>query len=303
MWSRWVFFPLVMLISVSVGCSSSSKSAKSSGQKLNGTDEQIFIGDTVEKNYDPNVIMKRAESFFDKEDYAEAIIEYQHFLDLHRVHTLASYAQFKLGESHFKQVKTVDRDIDPIYKALDAYQKLKTNYSGSRYEADAGERIQACHRMIAQSYLFVGQFYYRRDAYLAAAHRFEAILKQYPDMDIAGDALYYLALTYKEIGAEDWAREKLMAFTDRYPNHQHASTGHKLLAALNAKQPPTEAVAQATTSSPDSTAKIPPAVHAGSSQEPTRGLSLVPAAALTPSPNQPIQSGGTTTLCRIGVWC
>ena len=28
------------------------------------------------------------------------------------------------------------------------------------------------------------------DAYLAAAHRFEAMLKQYPDMDIAGDALY-----------------------------------------------------------------------------------------------------------------
>lgn len=288
--SRWVLFPLIMLVSVSVGCSNSSKSAKSSGQTLSGKDEQIFIGDTVEKNYDPNVIMKRAESFFDKEDYAEAIIEYQHFLDLHRVHTLASYAQFKLAESHFKQVKTVDRDIDPIYKALDAYQKLRRDYSGSRYDSDAGERIQACHRMIAQSYLFVGQFYYRRDAYLAAAHRFEAILNQYPDMDIAGDALYYLALTYKEIGAEDWAREKLMAFTERYPNNQYASTGQKVLAALNAKQP-TEAVAQATPSSPDTTTKIPSAVHAGSS----------PATALSPTPDATL--GGGTTLCRLGVWC
>jgi outer membrane protein assembly factor BamD len=289
---RWVLFPLIMLISMSVGCSNSSKTAKSSGQTLSGKDEQIFIGDTVEKNYDPNVIMKRAESFYDKEDYAEAIIEYQHFLDLHRMHTLASYAQFKLAESHFKQVKTIDRDIDPIYKALDAYQKLRRDYSGSRYDSDAGERIQACHRMIAQSYLFVGQFYYRRDAYLAAAHRFEAILKQYPDMDIAGDALYYLALTYKEIGAEDWAREKLMAFTERYPNHQYASTGQKVLAALNAKQP-TEAVAQAPTSSPDTTTKIPSVVHAGSS----------PAAALTPTPDAAVPSSGTTTLCRLGVWC
>src|SRR5689334_3209078 len=100
--SRWVLFPLLFAMTVALGCSSSSKTAKSSGQPLSGTDEQIFIGDTVEKNYDPNVIMKRAESFFEKEDYAEAIIEYQHFLDLHRVHTLAPYAQFKLAESHFK---------------------------------------------------------------------------------------------------------------------------------------------------------------------------------------------------------
>jgi outer membrane protein assembly factor BamD len=298
---RWVLFPLIMLVSISVGCSSSSKSTKSSGQTLSGKDEQIFIGDTVEKNYDPNVIMKRAESFYDKEDYAEAIIEYQHFLDLHRVHTLASYAQFKLAESHFKQVKTVDRDIDPIYKALDAYQKLRRDYPGNRYDGDAGERIQACHRMIAQSYLFVGQFYYRRDAYLAAAHRFEAILKQYPDMDIAGDALYYLALTYKEIGAEDWAREKLMAFVERYPNNQYASPGQKVLAALNAKQP-TEAVAQAITSTPDTTTKIPSVVHAGSSQEPTRAPSLSPAAAFSSTPDHAIQSG-STTLCRLGVWC
>ena len=60
MGSRWVLFPLIMLVSVSVGCSSSSKSTKSSGQTLSGKDEQIFIGDTVEKNYDPNVIMKLA---------------------------------------------------------------------------------------------------------------------------------------------------------------------------------------------------------------------------------------------------
>lgn len=297
----WKFvIPLLVVMGLTFGCSSSSKTAKSSGQPLSGTDEQIFIGDTVEKNYDPNVIMKRAESFFDKEDYAEAIIEYQHFLDLHRVHTLASYAQFKLAESHFKQSKRIDRDIDPIYKALDAYQKLRKDFPGSRYDVEAGERIQACHRTIAQAYMFVGQFYYRRDAYLAAAHRFEAILKQYPDMDIAGDALYYLALTYKEIGAEDWAREKLMAFTERYPSHEYAPSGQKILAALNAKRP-TEFVAQSSLSSPETTT-VAPVVHGGSLHEPTKNPSLALTPAVTPESSHAIQSGGTT-LCRVGVWC
>ena len=75
----------------------------SSKKALSGTDESIFLGDTIEKNYDPNVIMKRGEAFFEKEEYAEAIVEYLHFLDLHRNHMLASYvagrrSRMKVGQ-------------------------------------------------------------------------------------------------------------------------------------------------------------------------------------------------------------
>src|SRR5919204_6780953 len=121
---RLITLVLAMFLLVGPGCSSAPKATKNDGKSLSGTDEQIFLGDTVEKNYDPNVIMKRAESFFEKEEYAEAVIEYQHFLDLHRFHTLAPYAQFKLGESFFKQIKSVDRDMDPVNKAMDSYEKL-----------------------------------------------------------------------------------------------------------------------------------------------------------------------------------
>src|ERR1043166_4834287 len=96
----WVL--IAVFISLTLGCSSSNKAkAKDEHAKhVSGTDEQIFIGDTIEKNYDPNVIIKRAESFFDKEDYAEAVIEYGHFLELHRIHVLAPYAMFPTGISY-----------------------------------------------------------------------------------------------------------------------------------------------------------------------------------------------------------
>jgi hypothetical protein len=86
-----VFFALFYLAE---GCSSKPKTT-AEGKPVSGTDEQIFLGDTIEKNYDPNVIMKRGEAFFDKEEFAEAIVEYQHFLELHRAHQLAVYAQFR----------------------------------------------------------------------------------------------------------------------------------------------------------------------------------------------------------------
>jgi outer membrane protein assembly factor BamD len=165
-------------------------------------------------------------------------------LDRHRTHTLASYAQYKLAESHLKQIKGVDRDPDPIHKALEVFEKLQKDYPRSRYDRNAVERIAACHQLIAEVHLKVGQFYYRRDAFLAAAHRFERILTLYPEMDIAGEALYYLALTYKDMGADDWARGKLIALTERFPNSPHAASGKKMIASLNHSRP-TETMAKA----------------------------------------------------------
>jgi outer membrane protein assembly factor BamD len=297
MGSRSFFIAVALFLSLVVGCSKTSKQVKSDGKPISGTDEQIFIGDTIEKNYDPNVIMKRAESFFDKEEYPEAVIEYQHFLDLHRVHTLAFYAQYKLAESYFKQIKTVDRDPDPVYKALESFEKLRREYPASRHDADAVERIRDCHNLIAQAYMLVGKFYYRREAYLAAAHRFDAILKQYPDMEIAGDALYYLALAYEKIGADDWAKERLIALNERFPNNQHAASGRKLLAKLNAKQP-TDAVALSTNRPNASSSEI----YAANEALPSPGGSpnLAPLNSLSSSQRP---ASAETTLCRLGVWC
>lgn len=118
----------ILLISITVlclGCSSTPDPKETAPQDFSSSDEQIFVGDTIEMSYDPNVIMKRAESFFDKESYAEAIVEYKHFLDLHRNHILAPYAQYKTGVSHYKQFRTVDRDPEPLKKPL----RVLKNYS------------------------------------------------------------------------------------------------------------------------------------------------------------------------------
>jgi outer membrane protein assembly factor BamD len=235
-WS--LLFPAIALL-VSLGCSIPPKLFRPSvSQTVSGIDEHIFIQNTVEKNNDdPNIMMKRADSLFEKKSYAEAVMEYQNFLDLHRGHVLASYALYKLGEGYFKQIIGIHHDPDPIYKALEVFEQLRKNYPGSRWDTETYRRIETCHDYIARVYLSVGQFYYRREAYLAAAHRFEAVLNYYPNVDVAGDALYYLALTYKDLGAEDWAREKLLMLVERYPNNKHTGAGQKLLAKLVPKQP------------------------------------------------------------------
>lgn len=279
---------------------------------ISGTDEQIFIGDTLDNHYHPNVIMKRGEAFFEKEEYAEALVEYNHFMDLHRNHVLAPYAAFRIGEIHVMMAKTIDRDPEPMHKAIAAFEQMRKDFPGSRYDAQAQKKLEECHDWIAQMHLFVGQFYYRRGSYLAAAHRFGQVIKTYPDKPAAADALYFQAKAYHEMGADDWARDNLVVLLDKYPNSTVSDAGSTLLEKIGGA-PPRTLLAQKSDSitlsdagptmvpnSQTHTSKRPSA-----SSQPSSGVETLGVPASLESFGAPSAStlGQGLTTCRLGAWC
>lgn len=230
-------FLALLLVGFLVGCSGASKTkdASTATQAVANADEQVLKTDPIERNYDPHVIMKRAEAFFEKEDYAEAAVEYQHFIDLHRSHMLAPYAQYRLGLSHFKQITTRDRDPEHVRLTVEAMEKLLKDYPGSAYELDAKAKIKEGRTHTAEYELYVGQHYYRQTAYLAALHRFERVITLYPDSDFSAEALYYLAKTYKDIGSPERAVEHLNVLLTQYPKSKIRKEGQTLLASISGK--------------------------------------------------------------------
>ncbi|TKB76037.1 MAG: outer membrane protein assembly factor BamD [Nitrospira sp.] len=289
----------VAMLCVFTACSSAPKKQEIAKKSLSGTDEQIFLGDGIKKNYDPNVIMKRGEAFFEKEEYAEAIVEYTHFLDLHRSHILASYAVFRTGEAQLKLTKGFERDPGPVQKALEAFERVRKEFPGSRYDGPALQKIQECHDLLAQTHLFVGQFYYRRGSYLAAAHRFEQIVKLYPDKSVAPDALYFLALSYHDLGADDWASEKLTLLAEKYPDSSTSKDGKSLLAKIGGAKPVT-LIAKSTEPAPTSPRPSAPS----SGNQPSLAAGLIPSI-----PTGSFSLPSATSLrqsfvsCRLGAWC
>ena len=289
----------VAALCVVTACSSAPKKQEIAKKSLSGTDEQIFLGDGIKKNYDPNVIMKRGEAFFEKEEYAEAIVEYTHFLDLHRSHILASYAVFRTGEAQLKLTKGFERDPGPVQKALEAFERVRKEFPGSRYDGPALQKIQECHDLLAQTHLFVGQFYYRRGSYLAAAHRFEQIVKLYPDKSVAPDALYFLALSYHDLGADDWASDNLTLLAEKYPDSSTSKDGKSLLAKIGGAKPAT-LIAKST--EPVPTSPQPSAPSSGNQPSLAAGLiPSIPAGSFSlPSATSLRQS---FVSCRLGAWC
>ena len=293
----YVSLATTVLVGFLVGCSSTSKApqSKDAAVPVTDADEQVLKTDPVERNYDPHVIMKRAEAFFEKEDYAEAAVEYQHFLDLHKAHLLAPYAQYRLGLSHYKQVTTLDRDPDHVRQTIEAMEKLLKEFPGSAYELDAHAKIKEGREHLAAYEIYVGKHYYRQAAYLAALHRFERVLALYPDLEDSAEAHYYLAKTYKDIGAPERAVEHLTILLTQYPKAKIRKDSQALLASLNGKAPSLLATADAP--SPPSRSSLPaplPLLPA------SRSLSMNPADILPSNGN-----GNSHTIinCALDVPC
>ena len=291
-------FLAFLLAGLLVGCSSTSKAKPDAAAKkaVTDVDEQVLKTDPLERNYDPHVIMKRAEAFFEKEDYAEAAVEYQHFLDLHRSHMLAPYAQYRLGLSHYKQVTTKDRDPEHVRLTSEAMEKLLKDYPGSIYESDARTKIKEGRAHTAEYELYVGKHYYRQTAYLAALHRFERVITLYPDSDTSAEALYYLAKTYKDIGSPDRAVEHLNTLLAHYPQSTIRKEGQVLLASISGKSFKDVAAAtnRAVASSPSA---IPPPLPGA-----PRARSLTGKPAELPPPGS---NGSTSQIitCGLNVSC
>ncbi len=290
------------------GCSSTPDSAPNTSPDLSTTDEQIFVGDSIEMSYDPNVIMKRAESFFEKESYAEAIVEYKHFLDLHRNHILAPYAQYKIGVSHYQQFRTVDRDPEPLKNAITGFEKLLKEFPGSRYETEAKQTILTCKEQLVQRHLMVGEFYFQRGSYLAAAHRYEKIINEFPELQTTGEAMFHLAKTYQDLGIHEWSQEWLVTLINRHPDSPYYSSAQSLLASLHDEHPTLLAAL------PPNALKKPETLKTVSFPESTTPADsartyIANAGALPETMAEPTTDSGLHTTqpmamsCAIGSWC
>ncbi|MEX2491389.1 MAG: outer membrane protein assembly factor BamD [Nitrospirales bacterium] len=291
-----------------LGCSSTPDSKETAAKDISSTDEQIFVGDSIEMSYDPNVIMKRAESFFDKESYAEAIVEYKHFLELHHNHILAPYAQYKIGVSHYKQFRTVDRDPEPLNNAIAGFERLLKEFPASRYEAEAKQTILTCKEHLVQRHLMVAEFYFKRGAYLAAANRYEKIIKEYPELEARGEAMFHLAKTYQDLGIEEWTQDWLIALINQYPNSPYHSSAQSRLASLQEKHPTlvaslshNPALREPIPSLPLATAKATPPPNPDTAVFINAGL-LPDTAAREPQTLSNKQPASPAS-CAIGAWC
>ncbi|GBE40303.1 MAG TPA: outer membrane protein assembly factor BamD [Nitrospirae bacterium] len=194
---------------------------------------ETVLAQDASRKYSTLAKVRIGDTYFEDELYDEAIVEYEGFLDIHPYHKYAPYAQYKIAMSYFNRIKTVDVSYSWARKALDEFKKLREDYPRNPYMDAIDSRIRTCKRYLAEYEFYVGNFYFKKKAYQAAAQRFDGMLLKYPNSRIESEALYYLGLSYKNIGDKEKAIVTLSALIDKFPATRLSAEAKGIIDSFN----------------------------------------------------------------------
>lgn len=154
--------------------------------------------------------LKIGDAHFQEEAFIEAASAYKVFRELYPKHESAAYALYRIGESHFNEVpSTTDRDLDSAYSAINAYSQLIKDYPGNEHVKDAEKKVHELRGKLAEKEEYIGNFYFKRELYEAAAGRYAYLVDTYPNYGYNRDGLYRLAYSYERMGEYRKAQDTL----------------------------------------------------------------------------------------------
>lgn len=183
------------------------------------------VGDTPPQvSYSAEVLLSRAEGYYQGKRFADAADTYARFMELHAAHRWAPYALYQEGMSYVHQIRTDDRDPTFAQKARQAFENLIANYPDSDPVPYAKEELAVTLNRLANHELGIARFYLRTDRPAAARTRLEQLRRDYPGTPSAQAALFDLGRALERTGdaagAADAYREYLAAPESDRRRHQ-----------------------------------------------------------------------------------
>ena len=160
--------------------------------------------------------LKIAEARFLGEEYIEASVAFEAFLESHPDHPRVPDVLYQLGLSYMYQMLAPDQDQTSTVHALNAFQKLEERYPRDRRSEEVQIYIERCLNMLAARDLLVANYYLRTGYYSASINRIEGLLAKYPNFYQSDKAYYILGQAYSFIGENE---KSLTAFNTLFDNY------------------------------------------------------------------------------------
>ena len=177
-----------------------------------------------------------ADSYFENEQYVDAEVAYNSFVELHPTNPNVPYAMFQLGMCHYHQMQTIDRDQTETLKARKEFERLMARFPRSKFAIMAEKNLREVKQRLAEHEFYVGEFYYRTKKYEAALKRFEGIQRDYANLGLDYKTSRFIEETKQRLkeeqdkkakGAQKASEDRKAKEAKEAPKAQSAQEGKK----------------------------------------------------------------------------
>jgi len=202
--------------------------------------------DTLLKNYPASPYLAEARLGLGLAYYEQArpdtlilgIDAFQGFLTYHPTHPRADFAQYMVGMSYMRQMRSADRDQIETENALRAFDRFLEMFPDSSLMPEAVKQRQVAEDRVTDAQLRVARWQLdARGLWEAAVSRAEEILENYPGTSYRCDLLFLLGESYKE--GQKWgdAVEYYEEVVDDHPDCQYAQLARERLTEIGSTDP------------------------------------------------------------------
>ena len=174
------------------------------------TEKAAPLFEEVERQHPYSTWAVRAQvmaawSFYDSNNYPQAVAALDRFIELYPAHPYTEYAYYLKALCFYEQIVDVERDADMTLKALEAFEDLNRRFPEGSYSRDAQLKIDLARSHLAGKEMAVGRFYLKNGHFGAALTRFDVVVRDYDTTNQVPEALYRMAESYLSLGLKDEA--------------------------------------------------------------------------------------------------
>lgn len=156
----------------------------------------------------------------------QAITSLDRFIRTYPTHPNVDYAWYLKGLVNYDQAmgflrrlfpgQVVDRDQTSARQAFMDFQELIRRFPDSRYVADARQRMVFLRNVMAEQDVVIGEYYFRRGAYVAAINRARNVIETYPQSPANIEALDLMARSYARLDLPELAADTRRVLEHNY---------------------------------------------------------------------------------------
>jgi outer membrane protein assembly factor BamD len=205
-------------------------------------DQAAKLFDEVDRQHPYSIWATKAQlmaayAHFKNNQFDEAIISLDRFIQLHPSSRDIAYAYFLKGLSYYEQINDIKRDQASAREASKTFRELARRFPSTRYARDARRRIDLVHDHLAGKEMEVGRFYQGRGQHLAALNRFRMVVDKFQTTSHVPEALLRLAESYTALGLPEEAQKVAAILGYNYPASEWYIDSYELVKEVSVERP------------------------------------------------------------------